>query len=414
MKPIELLDSIMGSGKSTGIIKWMLDNPQYKYLYVSPMLTEVEERIPEECAALGFVYPDTSDEHKTKSENLLSLLKEGCNVSFSHKLFTDMTVEHLQWVEKNKYVLIVDEEIDMIEAYTGRYSKGDILSLESKEHIKVHEDQLGRVEWLWNDMEERTAYSHMRNLCEMDMLYCTKRDRDILVTQLPIALLQAAQRTILLTYMFEGSVMDAFLKLRNIPVAPFTGIKLLKDTNTVLEEAKYLINFFHTKKTKEISKYGLSYSWYDKQATKEQLKDVGLAIYSVFRKHNEHDILLTCPKKVVVDETKSNRTPRKNIRNSKVRGIEDMWLYSSARATNDYAHKKVLLHLYNRYANIPVKAYLQDYGYSPDDDKFALSELVQWAWRSSIRNGQPIDLCIVSPRMDKLFRNWLGVPVDRN
>ena len=38
---IELLDSIMGSGKTQGVIQWMLNNPQNKYLYVSPILTEV-------------------------------------------------------------------------------------------------------------------------------------------------------------------------------------------------------------------------------------------------------------------------------------------------------------------------------------------------------------------------------------
>lgn len=404
-KPVELLDSIMGSGKSTGIIKWMLSNPQYKYLYVSPMLTEVEERIPEECAALGFVYPDT-EEYQSKSDHLLHLLKDGCNISFTHKLFTDMTKEHLQWIERNKYVLIVDEEIAMIEAYTGRYNKGDILSLEKAGHIKVHEDQIGRVEWLWNTMEDRTVYSRLRNLCEMDMLYCTKRDRDILVTQLPIALLQAAQRTILLTYMFKGSIMEAFLNLRNIPVTDFTEVVLLKSTDDVLTEARDLINFFNTIKTKEVSKYNLSFSWYEKQATKDQLTNISQALYSVFRKYDEDDILFTCPKKVLF--TDKGEIPKRNIRHKRVR-VDCTYLHSSARATNLYSHKKVLVHMYNRYSNIPVKAYLQDYGSPPDDDKFALSELVQWVWRSQIRNGQPIDLCIVSPRMDKLFKKWLGV-----
>lgn len=404
-KPVELLDSIMGSGKSTGIIRWMLSNPQYKYLYVSPMLTEVEDRIPEQCEALGFVCP-SAEEHDTKSEHLLKLLKDGCNVSFTHKLFTDMTKEHLKYIEKNNYVLIVDEEIAMIEHYSGRYNKGDILSLEKAGHVVVHEDQLGRVEWKWDNMEDKTVYTRLRNLCEMDMLYCTKRDRDILVTQLPMALLQVAQRTILLTYMFEGSVMEAFLKLRNIPVVHFTAVALLKNTETVLSDARQLINFFHTTKTKEVSKYSLSYGWYTKSATKDQLSAVANALFSVFRKYKEEDILFTTPKGVLIND--KGETPKRNIRHKRVH-IEDTYLHSSARATNLYSHKKVLVHAYNRYANIPVKAYLQDYGCPPDDDKYALSEMVQWIWRSQIRNGLPIELCIVSTRMEKLFKTWLGV-----
>ena len=64
-------------------------------------------------------------------------------------------------------------------------------------------------------------------------------------------------------------------------------------------------------------------------------------------------------------------------------------------------------HLFNRYPNRSVKAYLQDYGYDVNDNVFALSELVQWVWRSAIRNNQPITLCIASSRMKKLFEKWL-------
>ena len=59
-----------------------------------------------------------------------------------------------------------------------------------------------------------------------------------------------------------------------------------------------------------------------------------------------------------------------------------------------------------------VKAYLQDYGLEldavPDDDQFALSEMVQWLWRTRIRNDQPIDVYILSSRMQKLLSSWLN------
>ena len=61
----------------------------------------------------------------------------------------------------------------------------------------------------------------------------------------------------------------------------------------------------------------------------------------------------------------------------------------------------------NRYPNQTIKAYLQDYGCDVDSDVFALSELVQWVWRSAIRNNQVITLCIASSRMKKLFIEWL-------
>lgn len=40
---IEVLDKIMGSGKTTAILKWCEDNPDTSYLYVTPLLSESED-----------------------------------------------------------------------------------------------------------------------------------------------------------------------------------------------------------------------------------------------------------------------------------------------------------------------------------------------------------------------------------
>ena len=46
------------------------------------------------------------------------------------------------------------------------------------------------------------------------------------------------------------------------------------------------------------------------------------------------------------------------------------------------------------------------------EDKFALSELVQFVFRSAIRNNKPIDVYIPSKRMRDLFEEWLKKPND--
>jgi len=151
VKKIEVLDSIMGSGKTQGIVKWMKNNPSNKYLYVSPLLDEVEQRIPLSCGVLDFVHP-TTEEYPTKGEHLLELLKQGCNIAFTHSLFESLSKQHLQYIEQHKYVLIIDEEIDFIEPYQGNdYSSEDIITLEKSGHIKVDEDNLGRVLWTWDN-----------------------------------------------------------------------------------------------------------------------------------------------------------------------------------------------------------------------------------------------------------------------
>ena len=41
------------------------------------------------------------------------------------------------------------------------------------------------------------------------------------------------------------------------------------------------------------------------------------------------------------------------------------------------------------------------------NDAYALTELIQWVWRSRVRRGEPITLYLPSPRMRRLFEEWL-------
>ena len=39
---VEILDSIMGSNKTNGILKWIDSHHNEKYIYISPLLSEVD------------------------------------------------------------------------------------------------------------------------------------------------------------------------------------------------------------------------------------------------------------------------------------------------------------------------------------------------------------------------------------
>lgn len=406
---IELLDSIMGSGKTQGVIQWMLNNPQNKYLYVSPMLTEVEERIPTACQALEFTYPCT-EEYKTKGQHLLKLLEEGCNVSFTHSLFTDLTKQHLALIRKHEYVLIVDEEVAFIEPYKGNYSRDDIVSLEKAGHIRVEEDNLGRVVWQWYDDNEMndTAYSKLKRMSDLGMLYCAKRDRKIMVVHLPIELVQSSRRVILLTYLFKGSVMESFMDLKGIDIVPFKEVVPPKTTKDVLTKAKNLITFIDTTTTKAVSNLSMSSTWYNKNATTADLEKVSNAIFSVYRKFGDKEsFIFTAPKSLADYQYVKDEKLKRNIIHKKMPKDVD-WIYCGTKATNMWSHKSIAVHAYNRYVNTAIKAYLQDYGTPPDDDMFALSEMVQWVFRTCIRNDEPLQLCILNNRMKGLLCNWLN------
>ena len=68
----------------------------------------------------------------------------------------------------------------------------------------------------------------------------------------------------------------------------------------------------------------------------------------------------------------------------------------------------MLFRSYNRFVNLSVKKFLTEYGAEVDDDAYALSEMLQWLWRSAIREGKPIKVCILPRRMYKLLQAWLS------
>ena len=79
----------------------------------------------------------------------------------------------------------------------------------------------------------------------------------------------------------------------------------------------------------------------------------------------------------------------------------------SARATNEYRHKKNLAYLCNRYYSPVIKNFFVDKGVIINEDEWALSELIQWMFRSSIREQKNINIYIPSKRMRDLLMKWL-------
>jgi hypothetical protein len=79
----------------------------------------------------------------------------------------------------------------------------------------------------------------------------------------------------------------------------------------------------------------------------------------------------------------------------------------NAKATNEHRHKKCLAYLCNVFYNPYIKGYFEDRGIEVDQDAYALSEMIQWIWRSQIRDDKPITVFVPSDRMRGLLMEWL-------
>jgi hypothetical protein len=81
----------------------------------------------------------------------------------------------------------------------------------------------------------------------------------------------------------------------------------------------------------------------------------------------------------------------------------------NTRATNAYRNVEALAYPLNIYQHGDVRGYFDERGIATSEDLYAISTLVQWLWRSRIRQEprQSITIYLPSERMRGLFLEWL-------
>ena len=419
---VEILDSIMGSNKTNRVLDWIDSNPNERYLYISPLLSEVDNtsRLATNLKHVSFEFPST-DEYDTKTDDLLSKLEVGANISCTHSLYLNMTEKHLDLIEKFEYIVIIDEEVGVIDAFK-KYSTDDLAYLNSNGDIEIS-DEDGMISWVGAELGKKAKYKQFYNLCKAKAVYATKRSDTMLVTQMPVELFTRAKRVIIMTYMFNGNVLDNFLKLKKVEVVPFTEVQ---PTQIDKQEIRELIDLKPL--DRKLLKLSMSVYGYNKMDKKgfdlisNYIRSTGLSVGA-----KAIDTMYTLPKAVSPVEVKSGKrvAPRGYLTYKTEVLDEDgvvvldgkgkpktednnCWLHSGCRATNKYAYKWYLVHCYDRHPNLSVETYLKEYGCPVDKNVFALSEMLQWIWRSRIRKGEVIVLAIPNTRMHNLFLDWLN------
>lgn len=83
----------------------------------------------------------------------------------------------------------------------------------------------------------------------------------------------------------------------------------------------------------------------------------------------------------------------------------------NTKATNEYKDANVLIYLVNRFINPHLYNFIKNYcptGDNFSEDLYSLSELIQWIWRSAIRENKQICIYIASERMLNILLKWLN------
>ena len=411
---ITIIDSICGTGKTSWAIQYMNENEDRKFIYITPFLNEVK-RVKNECTNRYFYEPNVKGGSGSKFVHFKRLIAEGKNIVSTHALFSYVTEETIQNLKENNYTLILDEVFNVVQEINIK--KSDRTLLINNNMIEIMED--GKVNW--TDMEYDGTLNDYRMQIENGDVYLL--DNSFLIWTFPIKVFSVFKEIYILTYLFNGQLQRYYYDMYNISyeyksvISTTRSILKNGETNEFktykltnynptqnLNSLKKLINICDNSKLNVIgNKKGkgnpLSKSWYISQNKKK------LDGFDILKKNMTNYFQNICRGKSCDNAWTTFKEFRSKLSGNR---YSKGFIPCNARATNEYKHKKNLAYCINVFSNPKLIKFFISKGVTIDEDAYALAELVQWIFRSSIRNNEPINLYVPSERMRTLLINWLN------
>lgn len=427
MGKVTIVDSVMGTGKTSWAMDYMNANSDENFIYIAPLLSE-DARIIDGCNG-DFYAPINLGSGKL--ENLNDLLAAGDNVASTHVLFRNLNEDSKRYIKDNNYILILDEVLDVIEQIA--FKKDDISWMISTNRIKV--DESGRVFWSEEYSNYNGEFSWIKDLAENGCLYLI--DDAFFMWQYPPEIFKLFKESYVLTYMFESSLLYNYFKVnevdfekKSIKVEDFGTRVLAEYYKPDLAKIRDKIHVYDGKLNDNIDQKkdtALSKTWLTSSYHKADVELLKKNLYNYYR--NE---MKATPRKFMWSTTKecAKKLSDPHYRYDTIEKIKKWeekhgcvmtkadkrptltFVPCNARGTNEFSDRTVLAYCLNVYT---LPAYNNFFRFRSgdeitiDQDAYALSQLIQWVWRSAIRNGQEIWIYIPSNRMRRLFTDWLNL-----
>ena len=429
---IKVIDSATGSGKTSCMIDYINDlSLEQKVIYITPLLTECQ-RIQDYCNR-DFIQPDASLGHGKKRNHFLDLIKRDENIVSTHVLFSMMDEKVIDALKEANYMLILDEVFQVVDTYRmwqlpsfdglaslkENLTRRNIEMLIAKNFIKVDEKTF-KVNWIEKEFSA-DRYADIKELTDRGMLYFVRNSLLLWTFPHRVFLPDVFKKIYVLTYLFESQLQKHYYDYFEIDYELFhieenngkyTIIKTIDQEYDIAwrKKVKILIHILDNPKLNQLgdtymSAKGLRHTalchrWYKENP--HEIKQIKNNIINFFQNiaHTKGDERMwTCFK------------ADKLLFRDKNLSINDKkyWVAMNTRATNDFSHKTALAYVLNVYPNPMHSAFFESKNIKIDQDKYATSMLIQWIWRSAVRNGEEIQLYLPSERMRKLLKDFLDV-----
>lgn len=425
---VYVCDAVMGSGKTTATINYINSHPEKKFIYITPYLGE-SDRIVDNCDMIKFETPSgkrgaAKSGKYSKLEDVRELIASGKNISSTHALFKTYDSEMLSMITEQGYILIIDENVEVTEKSGD--SMDDINMLVKSGYINEEYDEGTDLLTTYSINEEKEygggRFSTFFRMLRSKSLTKVEVEDGATFLQyywiLPPELIESFEDVFVLTYMFEGQGLYNMFKIHDIQYKNI-GVKRADNlyefdfynaVNYVPEYIRHLDELIDIVMDQRYNRIGdklhdLSMSWFARESNGEVLALKRL-IRSVFDYR-------------FAESSKSGRVGNQNTlrlwgtyakcRNKLTgKGYTNNYLVFNSRATNKYKSAQYLVYAVNLFVNVADKKYYEKLGIKVSDDQYALSTMLQWIWRSAIRDGKPIHIYIPSRRMRELLIDWMN------
>lgn len=405
MTTVTVVDSIMGSGKTTWAKQYMNKHQNnMRFIYVSPYLDEITNNILKDCPFL--VEPDSQLGKGSKLKHFKELIVSGSSIVTTHALFRIIDEDVLELLRDAGYTLILDEVANVIEQ-VKEITKEDIRTLKDANLIHVENRKVNWIDDSYKGVYE-SNYVNVKYHAQQENIFL--HNDTMLFWTFPARVFDLFENSFILTYLFDGQIQRYYydmFKIKTIyrsveKIGPnhalvtynpeLEGRERYKDLIQIYEgvfNTNYIVN--RRAKGNELSSTWLS------NAGDKVMERLKLNLSSYFKSKGKSDDNLWTAKLSFQNKLKG-------------KGYTKGFIPWTTRATNDHQDTHNLAFVYNLYMNPFEKAFFEEAGVKVDEDLLALSNLLQWIWRSAIRKQvpEPINIYIPSIRMRTLLKHWLN------
>ena len=415
---VNVVDCIMGGGKTQAAIRYINDHPEKKFLVITPYLDETE-RFRSNCPAAKFWTPSNHIQEFSfkKSIHFAHLVEEERNIATTHSLFALLSDEVVADIAARGYTVFIDEVVDILGKVTTNETDMDVI-VDSGRLIEDN-DVCTDEYFIYKENEEKKYdggyYSEIFDVVRSRRLVYEKkgdkRGRAIMWT-LQRELFTLSDEVYVLTYLFHSSQMQAFLKIHSIPyqiigvVKDVDGNYLFSDTRIAPDYVRDIPNKIHICDNRKLNAVGenrraLSANWVREAAYLEngaKLEPLRKSLQNWMRNYHPN----------VPANQRLWTTFKAGRRALSGGGYTKRFLPFNCRATNAYRNCRVLAYCANVFFDPVFSRYYKSQGVELDADAYALSTMIQWIWRSAIRDGKEIWIYVPSRRMRELLEGWLN------